>query len=118
MYSRDYFGENCVLYDTKRTLNVVALSNLKCYEISIESLEETLGTDYRQVILNSIFLNDIKQNSFFADLLLDSNIKQVFGAFALKVFNNKEVVFDTPIIRNKKVILILQGNLVNVNKLN
>ena len=61
LQEKDYFGEYAVLFDIPRSLTVKAKTKLIVYKISTALLEESLGQDYRNIIIKSImreaFLN-------------------------------------------------------------
>ena len=51
---KDYFGENALLFDEKRSLSVFSTSKTSCYQISKGMLIQSLGEDYKNIILKGI----------------------------------------------------------------
>ena len=66
----DYFGENAVLINTKRLMDIVALEKTVCYELSKDKLIEALGNNYIDVILFCFFKDCIQKSK---------NLKIIFG---------------------------------------
>ena len=49
---KDYFGENVLLFNEKRSLSVFVTSKTSCYQISQGMLIQSLGENYRNNIVN------------------------------------------------------------------
>ena len=61
---RDFFGENALLFNEKRSLSIYAIENTTCYQISQGMLISSLGDDYKEIILQGI-TKDALKNSYF-----------------------------------------------------
>ena len=51
----DYFGQNAILINTKRMMDVIDIEKTICYELSKNDLIEALGDKYIDVILFCFF---------------------------------------------------------------
>jgi cGMP-dependent protein kinase len=114
LYSRDCFGQNSLLIDNRRSLDVYSQGKTVLYELSKSALEEALGVNYKDVILHSIFQDCIRKNPYFSDLFMESQLEKFFKIFNFKIYKNNDVVYLKEQKLNKKVIIIIEGNLVNV----
>jgi len=61
---KDYFGENALLFDEKRSLSVFSTSKTSCYQISKGMLIQSLGEDYKNIILKGIAKAALKQSKY------------------------------------------------------
>ena len=92
LQEKDYFGEYAVLFDIPRSLTVKAKTKLIVYKISTALLEESLGQDYRNIIIKSImreaFLNS-KNLSLMAHAYY---IDEIYQSSQIMLFNDHEQV--------------------------
>lgn len=112
LYEREYFGENSIILETKRSLDVIALKRTLCYELSKASFEEAFGPAYKDVILLSSFKNYVNKNKFYKDMFIESQVEKIYKCFALRVYKNSEVVYDKNKNTNKKIVVLIEGNLI------
>jgi cGMP-dependent protein kinase len=115
LYTRDYFGQNAIFTDGKRTLDVISFGKSVCYEFSRKMFIEALGESYKDIILQSIFMNQMVNSSFFSEMFIESQLQSLYKSFSLKSYNQNEVVFPTQAAQNKKVVIIIEGNIINVS---
>ena len=92
LQAKDYFGEYAVLFDIPRTLTIRSKTKLVLYKISNALLEESLGHDYKNVIIKSIlrqaFLNS-KHLSIMASIYY---INEIYQKTKTILFKNDELV--------------------------
>ena len=62
---KDYFGEYAVIFDIPRSLTVKANTKLILYKISISLLEESLGPDFKNIIIKSILRESLLKTKYF-----------------------------------------------------
>ena len=122
--NNDYFGQNAILVDVKRALDVVALQATTCYELSRDSLKEALGNDYINVILFCFFTHSIERTTYLKDLFIQSVIHEIFKVFKIKKYDRQQGIIETvtsdskvTITQNKKIIIILDGGIYKQNPL-
>jgi len=68
LYSKDFFGHNSILIECRRSLDVIAVGKVFCYEFSKRALKEALGESYKEIILFSIFKECLLTNQFFSEI--------------------------------------------------
>ena len=128
LQAKDYFGEYAVLFDIPRSLTVIAKSKIVIYKISNTVLEDSLGSDYRNIILksmlreafhkskffsvmaNSFYINEIYQNTKI--LLLKDNTKVSFEEPGDNILNKKENNENNNNNDNKILYCIISGNFI------
>lgn len=113
LYGKDFFGHNSILIDCKRSLDVISVGKTACYEFSRNTLKETLGENYKDVILFSIFKEAVQRNKFFSEIFSESQFEKMFELFQLKIYKNQEVIYEEN-SKNKKIVLLVEGNIMNV----
>lgn len=91
LQTKDYFGEYAVLFDMPRSLNVRAKTKVISYKISSALLEESLGHDYRNIILKSILREALINSKYLS--LLGSNyyINEIYQNVRIILFHNDEL---------------------------
>jgi cGMP-dependent protein kinase len=109
----DYFGEKAILIDSTRTMDVVAKTKCVCYSISIETLKQMVGEKYRDVL----YLNFIKSafsQSRYLKKFQPKLIEAIFSCFSVVNFGKRDVVVPAGHVLGSKIIVVIEGNLINV----
>ena len=119
--SRDIFGEYAVLFDIPRSLSCCAKTKVNCFQISNTQLIETLGKDYKYIILKSIIKQAFKSSKHLSLFAGESYLEPLFLKSEIKLFNDKEIIMKKEDYKNKdkKVLyVVICGNLTfgNSNK--
>lgn len=114
LYSKDFFGELSILFETKRTMSIVAKIKTKCYQISKSLLIETLGENFCQVILSGICSDALRNTKFFNILSNEELFKEIYILFNLTVNSNNKVIFPENHFLERKLCVVIEGNLINV----
>ena len=108
----DYFGQNAILVDMKRSCDVVALTDTVCYEISRSDLKDALGDDYRDVILLSFFTACVNENKYFKDIFIESKMNALFALFKVHRYTYKERLVDNKLFTsNNRLVLLIDGSI-------
>ena len=113
LYSKDFFGHNSILIECKRSLDVIAIGKVSCYEFSKSTLIEALGSMYKETILFSIFKECLIKNKFFSEIFNESQFERMFEYFELRIYKNQEVIYQSG-IKNRKIVILIEGNIINV----
>ena len=92
LQSKDYFGEYAVLFDMPRSLNVRAKTKVILYKISTALLEESLGHDYRTIILKSILREALACSKHLSLLGSIYYINEIYQNTKIILFKNEEIV--------------------------
>lgn len=115
LYSKDFFGHNSILIECRRTLDVIAVGKVSCYEFSKATLKEALGETYKEIILFSIFKECVLRNKFFSEIFNEAQVEKIFGLFEMKIYKNKDVIYDYQgNAKAKKIVILIEGNIVKV----
>jgi cGMP-dependent protein kinase len=116
LYEKDFFGHNSIIVQCKRSLDVIAINNVICYEFSLNTLKIALGINFKDVILFAIFREAIINNSFFSEIFNENIFEKMFEIFEMKIYKNNDVIYEkNSKINNKKIVILLEGNMVDVN---
>ena len=114
--NKDYFGQNAILIDVKRGLDIFALQSTLCYELSRNDLKDALGKDYIDVILFCFFKNAIEHSELLKDIFIESCMQELFKNLTVKIYGKGEKIYDPKSKdnlkkSNKRMILIVEGSL-------
>jgi CRP-like cAMP-binding protein len=108
----DNFGQKAILEETKRSLDVVAKTNCTICSISVDFFKNQLGVNYRDHLYFS-FINLAFQNSKFFNKIMTKMLHKVFSYFTFKSYGNSEVMFKKGDKLERKIYIVLEGNIVN-----
>ena len=119
--NNEYFGQNSILIDVKRSANIIALQHTICYELSKYDLKEALTNEYIDVILFCFFKNAVEKNNNLKNIILESHLHGVFNCFSIQQYSKHEHIYDQKNKKsiksqNKKLVLIIEGSLFNKEK--
>ena len=78
MKAKDYFGEYAVLFDIPRSLTVRAKTKIVIYKISTNVLEDSIGSDFRNIILKSILREALHKSKYFSVLGSNYYINEMY----------------------------------------
>ena len=110
---REFFGDVNTILNVKENypFTIIAIEETICYTISQDILNETIGHNYRDVLLFDLFQHAIAKNAYFKTLFMQRQIEPLYKKFQLKQYEKGEIVFDIDCDKNKKAILTLKGSL-------
>lgn len=112
--SRDYFGESSILFETRRSLSIVAASSsVICYQVSKAVLQEALGQEFKQVLLKGICKQACQVDEYMKLLLFDQFYNCFFHHFHLCFYGTNETVISCK-AETDKVVVVLEGSVINV----
>jgi signal-transduction protein with cAMP-binding, CBS, and nucleotidyltransferase domain len=55
----------------------------------------------------------MSSSKFIADLFTETQINDLFKVFKLKIYKNDEVIISSNHQTNKKILILIEGNLIN-----
>jgi hypothetical protein len=113
LFTGDYFGESAILFEMKRSLSVIAQTKTVCFQIATSSLIENLGENYRSIILSCIVKDAFNKSKYLKLLIFDNYFTKIYPNFKIFKYKNNQVVINKNDI-NKKIVIIIEGNLVQV----
>jgi hypothetical protein len=80
-----------------------------------------MGIDYKYKILFDLFLDKINQIDIISSLINESKAKEeyqlLFDAFNINEYKTNEIIFPKSTYENKKLLLLLYGELIKDNKI-
>ena len=114
--NNEYFGQNAILIDVKRSADIITLQNTICYELSKQDLKEALTNDYIEVILFCFFKNAVEKNNNLKNIIIESHLHGVFNCFSIQQYTKNEHIYDPKNKEklkslNKKLVLVIEGSL-------
>ena len=119
LQDKDYFGEYAVLFDIPRSLNAKSKTKSILYKISTSLLEESLGLDYRNIILKSILKEALQNSKHFSILANNYYLNDIYLNAKIILFTNDEIVpleEEINIDNNNKILYcLICGNFIHKN---
>ena len=92
LHAKDFFGEYAVLFDIPRSLTVKAKNKIVIYKISTTVLEESLGNDYRNIILKSILRDAFHKSKYFSVMSSIYYINEIYQNAKIILLKNDEKI--------------------------
>ena len=114
--NNEYFGQNSILIDVKRSADIITLQSTVCYELSRQDLKEALTNDYIEVILFCFFKNAVEKNNNLKNILIESQLHAIFNCFSIQQYSKNECLYDPKNENkiktlNKKLVLVIEGSI-------
>ena len=118
----DYFGQNAILINTKRMMDVIAIEKTICYELSKENLIEALGDNYIDVILFCFFKDCIEKSKTLKIIFPESILQELYKEFHIKIYKENEKIYDEnsqEIYKknSKRILFVIEGSIYKDNML-
>ena len=116
----EYFGEYAILFNSNRTLSCKAKNKLCVYKISNNLLEETLGNEYKDLILKSIIKEAFKHNENLNLFSENFYIDEIYPNTIIKLYEDNEKIIDKKDFNDSKIqerylCVIICGNVITKN---
>jgi cGMP-dependent protein kinase len=115
LYAKDYLGQNALFTEGRRTLDVISVGRTVCFEFTTKAFKEALGDSYKETILFSIYMNHVTSSNFMSETFTESQLNDMFKVFNLKIYKSDDIVYINNNKQNKKLLIIIEGNLANVS---
>ena len=106
------FGERGILTDSRRTMDVITITECICFSISVKSLKKIVGKNYKSFL----FLNLMKaafRNSKNFNLIQDYIMEKIFNLCEPVNLGKDNVAYPKNYIKSSKIVILLSGDLVN-----
>ena len=107
---KDYFGENALLFNEKRSLSVFATSKTSCYQISQGMLIQSLGENYRNIILKGIVKAALKNSKYLKLFQNEYFFNKFFINHQIQICENNEILVKSG-ENNRNLYILIQGDL-------
>ena len=92
--NNDYFGQNAILIDVKRGMDIIAIQKTLCYELSRNDLKDALGKDYIDVILYCFFRNSVDKSDYLKIIFNENILQEIFKNFKIKIYSKGEKIYQ------------------------
>ena len=113
----DYFGQNSILFNLTRTMDIISKEDTFCYMLTRDDLKEVFNNEnYRDKILFSLFKSVISNNEVLKNMIFGSFFEEIYRNFIIKLYKENELIVNQSIISNssnKRLIIVLDGNIKN-----
>ena len=100
-------------YNSPNTRSLIFNERTLCYELSKNDLEGSLGKDFKNEILYSMFSKFVRANCYFSNLFPMNKLYEVYQLFLLKKYEPNDSIAKTSLKGNQRIIVLLEGNLIN-----
>ena len=108
----DYFGERGLLIQNeKRSYDVIASTEVICYSVSITTLKEMLGEEFRTKLVLNIIKAAFKKSKKFCDIY-HKIFEEVFDCFKTRFLHKNELAYEKGTDVSEKIVIIIDGALV------
>ena len=116
--NNNYFGQNSIFIDMKRSAEIFTIKSTICYELSRDNLIDALGKNYIDVILFCFFHHCINVNNNLKNIFIECLMQDLFNTFSIKVYNKNEKIYDINNEDNlksksKRLIILIDGSIKN-----
>ena len=116
LYKGDYFGEKSILMELPRSMDVISKSYCICYSISVENLKNILGNEFQNILLLNFIKAAVAKSKYLSNIS-NSLIEKLFHLFELKNYEKNRILFDKGYLKNSKLTIVIEGNIIKVNNL-
>ncbi len=107
------FGEISILLDSPRTMDVIAKTVCVLYSISVDIFKKLVGEKYREIIIYNFITMAFEKSENFHKI--ESTIlENTFPTFKVNHFKKHDVVIGSGFNILSKIIILAEGNLINV----
>ena len=106
------FGQKAILFDNKRTMDIIANTDCVLYSISVEFFKNQFGENYKEVLYYSFINIAFKKNKYFHNINTKF-LEKIFKKFQFKNFAQNEVIYKKGFEISKKIVIVLEGAIFN-----
>ena len=106
------FGQKAILFDNKRTMDIIANTDCVLYSISVEFFKNQFGENYKEVLYYSFINIAFKKNKYFNNIN-SKFLEKIFKKFQFKNFAQNEVIYKAGFQISKKIVIVLEGAIFN-----
>ena len=104
----EFFGEQGLLYQSKRSATCTAAGKVSCLCITRSDLVSCLGLDLEAILSKNTIRIAISKNQFLK-CLSDIQVDMVFGKMEIKSFNQGEVILPKNTLKANHLVIVIKG---------
>lgn len=108
----NFFGEQALLYKTKRTATVEAVDKVSLLSLKSDDLVNVLGTELQNVIYKNSQRMSMEKSAILSKLT-KKQIEACVDAMKIKAVYENDTVIKANSLKGQKIIFILKGSLVS-----
>lgn len=112
----DHFGEKSILLQSSRTMDVIAKTTCICYSISVETLTNMVGEKYKDLLYMNFIKMSFSQSQYFKRFNLQL-LENAYELLTARNYYKRDLVYKAGHKKGSKLIIIIEGSLVNVIKI-
>jgi cGMP-dependent protein kinase len=112
--NKDYFGEVSILFQTKRSITIMSIGKTVCFQITLDVLIETLGENFRNILLQGILKESFLNSKLMKNFVIDKYFDKIFCCFKLCNAKSLQISIPRKHYENRKLVVVIQGSLINV----
>jgi CRP-like cAMP-binding protein len=112
--SKDYLGEISILFQTKRSITISSVGKTVCFQITMDVLIESLGENFRNILLQGILKESFLESNLMKNLVIDKYFDRIYNCFKLCNAKSSQILIQSKHFENRKIAVVIQGNLINV----
>ena len=114
--TNDFFGELSVLFSDKRTVSIVTESKCLLIEISTESLIDSLGENFKDILLFELTKRAFTEHSFCKVFLRNEYVQVIYQLCSERHHQDGTVVINgkNDKIESRIMIIVIEGSLMAV----
>lgn len=102
-----------ILLDTERTLDVVTAEDTILYALSVQTLKNMLGDNFRDRLFLNCLMNCFSNSSCF-NKLNTSIVENAWKSFKIMDYAKDEKVLKKGVKVSEQILAVIEGNLINV----
>lgn len=115
MTTGEFFGEQALLYDTKRTATVIALDTVNVLSLGREDLMNVLGGHLENIIYKNSQRIAFEKSEILKNLL-KNQIELIIGQMEIRKYNPGDVVIEKRTSKGENLLVVLNGTLTGDKK--
>ena len=106
----EYFGEQALLYQTKRNATCVAAGKVIVLSITRMDLVNALGQDLEVILSKNTVRISMSRNQYLKGLL-DTQADMVYGKMEIKNFETGQVLLPANTLKSSYLLVVIKGSL-------
>ena len=107
----DFFGEQALLYDTRRTATVIALDNVELLSLGRRDLSKVLGGQLEGIVYRNSLRMAFDKSEILKSLL-KHQVEKIIDTIEVFRYDDGDTVIDKKALKKEELVILLNGKLV------